>query len=312
MLSLFDGISGGQIALERAGIKVDNYYASEIEPNAIKITHKNYPNTIQIGNVENVSYKDGVLYSENGEFEVGEIDLLIGGSPCTGLSLSGKLLNFDDPRSKLYFEFERLLNEVNPKYFLLENVKMQKESEDVITKGTGVEPILINSNLVSAQNRSRLYWTNIPNVTQPEDRNIQWEDIKEHGELDTLYTQGDKKIIIPNNGEQGLAAMRGRYVFDEDLDKKITKQFIEFRKDNKTNTLTTVRKDNIAVPYKLPNKVLASEFYYRYLTVLECERLQTLPEGYTEGVKDSHRFKMIGNGWNIDTVAHIFKGLKET
>ena len=139
VLSLFDGISCGQVALERAGIKVDNYFASEIDKYAIKVTQKNYPNTIQLGDVCNIKGN-----------ELPKIDLLIGGSPCQGFSFAGKQLNFNDPRSELFFEFVRILKEVKPKYFLLENVKMKKEYQNVISKHLGVEPIEINSALVSA------------------------------------------------------------------------------------------------------------------------------------------------------------------
>lgn len=153
VLSLFDGISCGQVALERAGIKVNNYFASEIDKHAIKVTQSNYPNTIQIGDVTKVKGAD-----------LPKIDLLIGGSPCQGFSFAGKQLNFNDIRSKLFFEFVRLLEETKPKYFLLENVKMKKEYQNIITEYLEVEPITINSNLLSAQNRTRYYWTNIPNI----------------------------------------------------------------------------------------------------------------------------------------------------
>jgi len=163
VLSLFDGMSCGQLALNRLGIEYDTYYASEIDKYAIKVTQANFPNTIQVGDVTQVTADD---------FGDEKIDLILAGSPCQGFSKAGKQLNFDDPRSKLFFEFIRLVKELQPKYFLLENVNMKKESRDIITKYTGVEPIDINSSLLSAQNRRRLYWTNIPNVTQPEDKGI--------------------------------------------------------------------------------------------------------------------------------------------
>jgi len=171
VLSLFDGISCGQIALERAGIKYNTYYASEIDKYAIQVTKKNYPNTIHIGDVNEIDFNE----------YIGEIDLLLGGSPCQGFSKAGKGLNFNDPRSKLFFKFAEALNIIKPKYFLLENVKMKKEWIDIISKYLKVEPIHINSILVSAQNRNRLYWTNIPNVQQPEDKNIILQDILEKG-----------------------------------------------------------------------------------------------------------------------------------
>ena len=158
ILSLFDGISCGRVALERAGITVDSYYASELDENAIKISRRNYPEIKQIGNVLNVDAT-----------RLGEIDLLIAGSPCQGFSFAGKQLAFEDPRSKLFFEFIRIMKECKPKYFLLENVKMKQEYLDIITEHVGVAPLLINSSLVSAQNRQRYYWTNIPNVGFPHD-----------------------------------------------------------------------------------------------------------------------------------------------
>jgi site-specific DNA-cytosine methylase len=171
VLSLFDGMSCGQIALNKLGIQYENFYASEIDKHAMKVTQHNFPNTIQIGDVTQVNANN-----------LPKIDLLIGGSPCQGFSFSGKGLNFEDPRSKLFFEFVRLVKETKPRYFLLENVKMKKEHEQVITDYLGVEPIEINSSLVSAQNRVRLYWTNIPNIQQPEDKGIGLIDILEDDE----------------------------------------------------------------------------------------------------------------------------------
>src|SRR5210317_2590759 len=171
VLSLFDGMSCGQIALNRLGIKYYNYYAAEIDKYAIEVTKKNFPNTIHLGDVTKIKAED-----------LEPIDLMMGGSPCQGFSFAGRQLNFNDPRSALFFEFVRLLKECKPKYFLLENVRMKKEYQDVITKHLGVEPIMINSALVSAQNRVRLYWTNIPNITQPQDKNLMLKDILEFKE----------------------------------------------------------------------------------------------------------------------------------
>jgi DNA-cytosine methyltransferase len=160
VLSVFDGISCGQVALQRAGIPINKYIASEIDQRAVKVTQANWPKTIQFGDVTRIRK----------EHFLSKIDILIGGSPCQGFSFAGKQLNFDDPRSKLFFEFVRLKDELQPKYFFLENVRMKKESQDVISKYLGVEPIFVNSALVSAQNRQRLYWTNIPGFVMPEDR----------------------------------------------------------------------------------------------------------------------------------------------
>ena len=168
VLSLFDGISCGQLALNELGFKIDKYYAAEIEKEPILITQKHFPNTIQLGDVKKIKGSD-----------LPNIDLLIGGSPCQGFSMAGQMLNFEDERSKLFWEYVRLLKECKPKYFMLENVKMKKEWINIISKELGVEPIEINSNLVSAQDRKRLYWTNIPNVNLPKERNIQLKEILE-------------------------------------------------------------------------------------------------------------------------------------
>jgi DNA-cytosine methyltransferase len=336
VLSLFDGMSCGQVALERAGIKVGNYFASEVDKYAISVTQKNYPNTIQLGDV-----------TKWREWELPEIDLVIGGSPCQGFSFAGKQLNFDDPRSKLFFEFHNILKAVKPKYFLLENVKMKKESMDVITNLLEVEPIKINSALVSAQNRERLYWTNIPGVEQPGDKGILLKDIIEDGFVDrdksycldaNYFKGGNLKQYFDKSRRQLVfgAAMRGRY----DENGKV-KQQIELRKDGKSNALTTVQKDSLCIQVgeadlkgydiikqvysvegKAPTlttmggghrepKIALNELQWRKLTPLECERLQTLPDGYTEGVSNTQRYKMIGNGWTVDVIAHIFKNLKE-
>ena len=347
VLSLFDGMSCGQIALDKLGVKVNNYFASEIDKYAMQVTKHNYPNTKHIGDVTKVKGA-----------ELPKIDLLIGGSPCQGFSFAGKQLNFGDPRSKLFFEFVRLLKETNPKYFLLENVKMKKEYEQVITDALGVEPIFINSALVSAQNRKRLYWTNIPNVTEPLDKGITWGDVRERGvntksyyytekamqwlarvsqkknKTLTVHSDTDKMqmleashhkkysnqrffgiVDLPEN-EQAIAAMRGRYLVDgkrqdrKQKTKGLTKQYIEFRYDGKTNALTTVTKDNVVVPFTLPNRIPADEFFFRYITLLECERLQTIPDNYTSCVSNTQRYRMLGNGWTVDVIAHIFKGLR--
>jgi len=189
VLSLFDGMSCGRIALERAGIKVENYFASEIDKYAIQVAKHNYPNTKHIGSVVDVKGSD-----------LPQIDLLIGGSPCQGFSFAGKQLNFDDPRSKLFFEFVRLKNECNPTYFLLENVKMKKEYQDVITEHLGVEPIEINSNLLSAQNRKRIYWTNIPGVSIPNDKGILLKDIV-HENADNHLSEKEIDYMLRSSGK---------------------------------------------------------------------------------------------------------------
>jgi len=360
VLSLFDGMSCGQIALNRLGIKYNNYYAAEIDKYAIEVTKKNYPNTIHLGDVTKVKATD-----------LEPIDLLMGGSPCQGFSFAGKQLNFDDPRSALFFEFVRLLKECKPKYFLLENVRMKKIYQDVITEHLGVEPIMINSSLLSAQSRHRLYWTNIPNVQQPQDKGLVIKDILEDLPFDDppnylngnfggrtrgsmvssveddkanclvasmykgqipLYVKNPERLReTPNYWQMDVSgkgyasqqdrirktekpsnslaagsasipkvmcgAFRGRY-----NEEGKTEQHLEIRKDEKTNSITTVQKDNVLTKDKM---------YYRKLTPIECERLQTVPDNYTQGVSNTQRYKMLGNGWTVDVIAHILKNINE-
>lgn len=309
VLSLFDGISCGQLALNKATVPYAQYFASEIDQHAIKVTQHNYPNTIQLGSVLNV-------HASN----LPQIDLLIGGSPCQGFSFSGKQLNFNDPRSALFFEYVRILNECKPTYFLLENVVMKKEYEQVITDYLNVKPIMINSALVSAQTRKRLYWTNIPNVTQPYDKHITWKDVREHDDIANTYTcvnKTKKTTILKLSNDQAVASMRGRFLINgKRVDGKmktagLTKQYIEFRYDGKSNCLTTVQKDNVVVPHTLTERILADDFYYRYMSPVECERLQTVPDNYTDCVSKTNRIKHLGNGWTVDVIAHIFKNLTQ-
>jgi site-specific DNA-cytosine methylase len=271
VLSLFDGMSCGQLALTQLGFKIDNYFASEIDENAMKIAKKNFPNIKHIGDVTKVKGS-----------ELPKIDLLIGGSPCQGFSFAGKQLNFDDPRSALFFEFVRLLKETNPKYFLLENVRMKKESEDVITNYLGVKPILINSNLVSAQNRKRLYWTNIPNITLPQDKNILLKDVLDDEPFRPL-----------------MPFVYGYYGKSQRLSKMKTIN------TSKANCLTT-SKSHTNQYYLNEDKTLM-----RNLSINEYEKLQTIPLNYTEGVIESQRYRMIGNGWTVDVIKHIFENLNE-
>lgn len=278
VLSLFDGMSCGQIALKRLGAKVDNYYASEIDKYAIKVAKKNFPNTIHLGDVQQVMWPES--------FDGHKIDLLIGGSPCQGFSFAGKQLNFDDPRSALFFEFVRLLKECKPKYFMLENVRMKQEFQDIISSYLGVRPIMINSSLLSAQNRVRLYWTNIPNVTQPQDMGIVLKNILEDGFVDR-----DKAHCLDANYFKG-GNLKSYF-------EKHRRQLV-FTKDGICHVGDADIKDNV---------VTVNNMYYRKLTPLECERLQTVPDGYTEGVSNTQRYKMLGNGWTVDVIAHIFKNI---
>ena len=311
VLSLFDGMSCGQIALNRAGISYGKYYASEIDKHAIKVTQHNYPNTIQLGDVTKVKGSD-----------LPKIDLLIGGSPCQGFSFAGKGLNFEDPRSKLFFEFVRLKNETQPKYWLLENVKMKAEHQNIISEILGVKPILINSELVSAQSRERLYWTNIPITELPTDKGILLKDIIEIGEpikdksqtiLATLYKENAKSMIKRNKAGL-LVKMSSENPRIKEL--SITDRGIRPHRNDKRKsgiseigTIHYPDTKNYTITANHAPKVLTEIIGWRKLTPKECERLQTVPDNYTDCVSDTQRYKMLGNGWTVDVIAHIFGSL---
>jgi len=446
VLSLFDGMSCGQIALDQLGIPVEKYYASEIDKYAIKITQANYPNTIQVGDVCNLNPED---YKD--------VDLIQAGSPCQGFSFAGKQLAFDDPRSALFFEFIRLLKAIKPKYFLLENVRMKKEFLQVISEQVsacypeipfGIEPIFINSSLVSAQSRQRYYWTNIPGINQPEDRGIVLRDIlednfnserdkahcidanyykgasveqykkkhrrqlvnrpkqvgkiKDGGQGNRIYSQDGKSSTLSaqsggtaGNGntlvetkpkqvgvavdikghdqikrvyspdgksptvttcggghrEPKVAVQSYREVRTDEAKKmrRMTRQKtgkdhtpfrakkLEPRKDGKVGTITpSLNKDHEISIEKLPSKsqTIKSQYYkssranferqgtfhatgvqqedltWRKLTPLECERLQTVPDNYTNHVSNTQRYKMLGNGWTVEVIKHIYKNME--
>lgn len=311
VLSLFDGMSCGQIALNRVGIEYDNYFASEIDKHAIKVTQHNYPNTIQLGDVTKVKGSD-----------LPKIDLLIGGSPCQGFSFAGKGLNFEDPRSKLFFEFVRLKNETQPKYWLLENVKMKAEHQNIISEILGVKPILINSSLVSAQSRDRLYWTNIPIIELPTDKGILLKDIIEIGEpikdksqtiLATLYKENAKSMIKRNKAGL-LVKMSSENPRIKEL--SITDRGIRPHRNDKRKsgiseigTIHYPDTKSYTITANHAPKVLTEIIGWRKLTPKECERLQTVPDNYTDCVSDTQRYKMLGNGWTVDVIAHIFGSL---
>lgn len=302
VLSLFDGMSCGQLALQRAGIQVENYFAAEIDKYAIKVTQANFPDTVQLGDVTNVDPDS-----------LPQIDLLIGGSPCQGFSFAGKQLNFDDPRSKLFWEYVRLLKALKPKYFLLENVKMKKESMDVITKALGVEPIFINSNLVSAQNRQRYYWTNIPVSKLPDDKGIVLADILEDGHVDrdkshcidaNYFKGGNLKSYFEKHRRQLVFSKDGMcHVGDAGISDKYAYVNRVYHPSGKGPSLVASDGGH------LQPKISKGTTEYRKLTPLECERLQTVPEGYTDHVSNTQRYKMLGNGWTVDVVAHVLQGL---
>lgn len=305
VLSLFDGICCEHLALERAGIKIDSYDAYEIEKSAIKATQANFPDVVHHGDV---TKEDFTKYR-------GKIDLLIGGSPCTQLSMAGNGQGLKGAQSKLFYDYARALEEAQPKYFLLENVIMKKEWEDIITNILGVEPIEINSALVSAQNRRRLYWTNIPNVTQPEDRGIKLEDI-----LDDVEFKNYKNPAAIRGRRLNKATIVGRRLDEnghrQDYDKTIPiSQCLEVRASNtdKSNCLTTVDKDNVLTPLPVGRypDAFKNNLPFRYYTTKEMCRLQTLPDSFLNMIPESAARKALGNGWTVDVISHIFSFLPD-
>jgi len=296
VLSLFDGMSCGQIALAKLGIKVSKYFAAEIKPHAIKVTKHNFPNTIHIGDVTNVSYKDGILYTENGNYEVGHIDLIIGGSPCQDLSiLMSDRKGLEGNNSSLFWHYHRILNEVNPKFFMLENVaSMDISDATIITNALGVDGVRINSSLVSAQLRDRIYWTNIPGQSQdlfsqslispPTDKNILFQSILESG-----YTDRAKSLCLTARGGH---------------------RWSHILKDEKYKS-EKVQKQLISRNVKGFDNIVYEKDHVRLLTQTEQERLQTVPEGYTSVLSYVEASNVLGDGWNVDTICHLFQGLRQ-
>lgn len=369
VLSLFDGMSCWRLALERAWIPIANYYASEIDKYAIQVATKNFPDIKELGDVEKLFYTDdywGVIRKKLwGGFMCdcvvweGKIDLLIGGSPCQWFSNAGRGLNFEDPRSKLFFEFVRILNEAKPRYFLLENVPMKEEWIKIINQHLwGIQPTVINSSLVSAQNRERLYWIGkrewdrykMIYIPLPEDKKLTLKDI--------LQNKVEEKYMLSEQLVNGFlnksSIFRERFKIRSPEDKGaclttkhqwsvITQSYIlcninpsgngqnwnVYSSEGKSPTLTTNKGEwpkILQLPrgankwgifeQKTPtlssnsrqyNNLLHNWYCLRRLTPIECERLQTLPDDYTAGVSNSQRYKMLGNGWTVDVIAHIFR-----
>lgn len=383
VLSLFDGLSCGSLALNYLEINPDNYIASEVDKFAIKVSTFRHKNIIHVGDIKNIYYENNALYNKDGIILFkGKIDLLIGGSPCQSFSFSGKQngmttickqevlnlntylklksLNYEfEGQSYLFWEYFRLLKEVNPEFFLLENVQMIKKWESVLSENIGFSSTLINSSLVSAQNRNRLYWVGKKNsldgeyskfeISQPKDLNVKLKDIlvfdantskfknissivgrrlnengvrddynkdikitqclqvkKNHDKSGTLTTvQKDNVLSVLPHGRYKIedlpysgAAQRGRYINKE---KTKTSQFIEIRDDDKGNCLTTTIKNSLVIANTSEN-----QYFYRNLSVVECCRLQTIPDNYFTGiVSDSQAYKMIGNGWTVKVISHI-------
>ena len=289
VLSLFDGMSCGHIALGRAGIQVDKYFASEIKPHAMKLTLHNYPDTIQLGDVKKVWYVDGILYSENGQWETG-IDMVIGGSPCQDLSIANKKrLGLNGNKSSMFWEYARILKEVKPKYFLLENVEMPLEDKRTVTQELGVNPININSGLVSAQLRNRWYWTNIEgdqtnlfgwkSVSAPNNKNIKLKDIITDGYVDMEKAH----CLITKFGSaiENLESVWHRY--------------------------TTVGMTNIVFLSEDRDYKKGLRFFNRK----ELETLQTVPLGYTDILDINQALDVLGDGWTVDVIAHFFSYINE-
>ncbi len=300
ILSLFDGMSCGQIALRELGIKVDKYFASEIDKHAIAQTQLNFPETIQLGSVTEVKATD-----------LPPIDMLIGGSPCQGFSFAGKQLNFSDPRSVLFFEYVRILKEIkeiNPNVlFLLENVRMKRQFEAVISEQLGLQPVMINSALVSAQNRVRLYWTNIrtrkeglfselyTDIPQPKDKGLLLQDILEPNVPERYYL-----TLTANAWEQNNLVVSGTFRTHKD-----DFGFREIKSGKATTIPARAREDGSG------QNVCKINHRIRRLTPIECSRLQTIPSWYNWGCSETQIYKMLGNGWTVDVIKHIFKYINQ-
>ena len=328
VLSLFDGMSCGKLALERAGIPITTYFASEVDKYAMEISKKNHPNIVQLGDVTKINVD-----------LLPKIDILLGGSPCQGFSFAGTGLNFEDPRSKLFFEFSKIyqkLKEKNPDVkFLLENVKMKKESKDVISQHMGVEPVEICSSLMSAQMRKRLYWTNMGHINQPDDLGVFLKDVLMDDEAPkndhTFMSEGTTKRFerygvkfvdhttpkarclaaeeYVKNGRQGNYVLVHNIYggFKEKKARVFEEKSPTIRTASGGGQLPSVFKGTKEEAQEMPLEELRTVI--RKLHPIECERLQTLPDNYTEGVSNTQRYRMIGNGWTVDVVAHILNNI---
>lgn len=343
VLSLFDGMSCGQIALNRSGIVPKKYFASEIKPHAIRCTQENYPDTIQVGDVCKVHFVDGVLYTENGSFDIGNIDLMIGGSPCQDFSLANhKRDGLNGVKSGLFFEYLRLLKECQPTYFLLENVAMNDKDLELISQYVGTYPVNINSELVSAQMRNRNYWTNIGpayfdlfgfrhcSIPQPKDRKIMLKDILEYGFVDR-----EKSVCLLESESRPLKQqhkMAHRFL-DKGFITLVAKDEETFLRVKEATAIGFVDiGNNQAVDLSYPtsstrrglsmadksNCLLRNNQYFvfqdgdlRYFTQTELERLQTVPEGYTSILSRNDAACLLGDGWTVDVIAYIFGFLPE-
>lgn len=335
VLSLFGGMECGRITLDKMGVTPSRYYSSEVDKFAIAEVTANYPDVIHLGDVTRWREWD---------IPWGDIDLVIGGSPCQGFSFAGKQLAFDDPRSALFFEYVNILNHVRfmnkvfrgrEPWFMLENVRMKRDHLDVITDYLGVEPVFINSALVCAQNRQRYYWCNW-SVPQPEDRGILLADILESDGVGVVRNRGvwrevmsDKSTCLVANYYKGMdnhamrtcvmdnfnvnsAAMVGRKIDPltgkrNDYSNSIkTEQYLEVSDSGKSRCLSTVAKDTLISNMPPGRYKVSSGVSFRMLTVTECCRLQGVPDDYFKVSSNTQAYKMLGNGWQVDTIEHIF------
>lgn len=313
ILSLFDGVGCGHLALRRAGIQIDSYDAYEIDKDAIDTAQFNFPDIVQHGDV---AKEDFAKYC-------GKVDLIIGGSPCQGFSQLGKQLNFNDPRSKLFFEFIRALKESKPRYFLLENVVMKKEWKDIISSYLGVKPIEINSSLFSAQNRRRLYWTNIPFYKNIQDKRIKLQDILENN------LSNAPEVNLSNCVINGIRGVVEKYGFLPQMFNPYNRSWIKDKAptlstgsmitsscavlifENHNNGNFIVKNNHIIIGNeKFLTSLQNGRYILRRLTLVEAKRLQTIPDDFMFTVGDTKAFKMLGNGWTIDVIAHILSGLE--
>lgn len=288
ILSLFDGISCGRVALERVGIKVDKYYASEIDESAIKISEKNYPDIIHLGDV--TKWKEW-------DIDLNSIDLLIGGSPCQDLSIAKQNREgLSGARSGLFFNYLDILKTINPKYFLLENnASMSEENKQKISELIGVEPILIDSSSFSAQIRKRLYWTNIPISKIPEVSNTVIKDIQ--------YFDSSRKVYSFEKYKETIKVSSDGTLIKWDTSGK------GYYSQQSRARVNTIKMNTLPASGTDKNNIYIGDYKYYKVHPLEAERLQTLPDNYTEGVSNAKRISLCGNGWTVDVIAHIFKGL---
>jgi DNA-cytosine methyltransferase len=305
VMSLFGGMECGRIAVDVLGFEIDKYYSSEIDKYAVIVTQANWSDVIQLGDVTKWHEWD---------VDWSNIDLLIGGSPCQGFSVAGKQLAFEDPRSKLFYVYDDILNYIrflNPDVkFLLENVKMKKESLNVITSTLGVEPVFINSNLVSAQNRQRWYWTNVGEIDQPEDKGVMLCDILENDGQGVIKRDG--VIMLKNEKSQCIDA---NYYKGVDNHGQRTMIAVSYNRKDKIRHEIFKSHPLSASDYRGLNRnqnqtAIIQNGSLRKMTPIECERLQTVPDNYTNHVSNTQRYKMLGNGMTVDVIVHILKNFK--